>query len=77
MRGQRREVVRVMIHVMTVTHLAGAAVAAPVVGDDAIAALEEVHHLRVPVISRQRPDVAEHDRLTLAPIPVEDPCCDR
>src|SRR6267378_3411768 len=69
---QCRQVVRVMIHVMTVTGLAGAAMAAPVMGYDAIAVLEEEQHLRVPIIGRQRPAVAEHDGLTFAPVLVED-----
>src|SRR5438105_8413538 len=70
--GQRREVIGVVIHVMPDTGLGGAAMAAPVVGDDAIAVAEEEHHLRVPVIGRQGPAVAEDDGLTLAPVLVED-----
>jgi hypothetical protein len=46
--------------------------AAPVVGDDAEAVVEEEHHLGVPVVRRERPAVAENDGLTLAPILVED-----
>ncbi len=46
--------------------------AAAVMGDDAIAVLEEEQHLRVPVVGRQRPAVAEHDGLTRAPVLVED-----
>ena len=69
MRGHRREIVGVVIHVVAVGGLARAAVAAPVVGDDAIAALEKEHHLRVPVVGRQRPAMAEHDGLTLCPSP--------
>src|SRR5713226_6365747 len=61
-----------MIHVMAATGLGGAAMAAPVVGYDAIAVLEEEQHMRVPVICRQRPAVAEHDRLTCTPVLVED-----
>ena len=70
--GQRRQVVGVVIHVMAVGGLRGAAMAAPVVRDDAIAVLEEEQHLRVPIIGRQRPAVAEHDGLTFAPVLVED-----
>src|SRR5436189_3703756 len=70
--GQRRQVVGVMIHVMAATGLGGAAMAAPVVGDDAIAVLEEEQHLRVPVIGRQRPAMAEHDGLTFAPVLIVD-----
>src|SRR5258708_5013683 len=61
-----------MIHVMATADLGGAAMPAPVVGYDAIAVLEEEQHLRVPIIGRQRPAVAEHDGLTLAPVLVED-----
>src|SRR3989442_15532005 len=60
-----------MIHVMAATGLGGAAMAAPVVGYDAIAVLEEEQHLRVPIIGRQRPPMAEHDGLTLPPVLVE------
>ena len=70
--GQRRQVVGVMIHVMAATGLGGAAMAAPVVGYDAIAVLEEEQHLRVPIIGRQRPAVAEHDGLTFAPVLIID-----
>ena len=35
MRGQRREIVGIVIHVMAVGHLAGPAMAAAVMGDDA------------------------------------------
>ena len=72
MRGQRREVVGVMVHVVAVAGLGRAAVAAPVVRDDPEALAEEEQHLRVPVVRGQRPAVAEHDRLTRAPVLVED-----
>ena len=72
MRRQRRKVVRIVIHVVAVAGLAGAAVAAAVMGDDAIAVIEEEQHLRVPVVGRERPAMAEHDRLTGAPILVID-----
>src|SRR6266581_2068744 len=61
-----------MIHVMAATGLGGAAMAAPVVGDDAIPVLEEEQHLRVPIIGRQRPAVAEDNRLAGAPVFVVD-----
>jgi hypothetical protein len=40
--------------------------------DDAKAVIEEEQHLRIPVIGRQRPAMAEHDRLTFAPVLVVD-----
>src|SRR4029077_3155538 len=52
--------------------LGGAAMAAPIVRDDAIAVLEEEQHVRVPIIGRQRPAMAEHEGLPLAPVLVED-----
>ena len=73
MRRQGRKVVRIVIHVMAVAGLGGSAVAAAVMGDDAIAVIEEEQHLRVPVIGRQWPAMAEHDRLTFAPVFVVDP----
>src|SRR6476646_2229793 len=60
-----------MIHVMAIARLGGSAVAATVVGDHAIALIEEEQHLRVPVVGRQRPAMAEHDGLTFAPVLVE------
>src|SRR5712692_3898709 len=71
MRGQSRKVVGIVIHVMAVARLGGPAVAASVMGDDAIAVFEEEQHLRVPIIGRQRPAMAEHDGLTLAPVLIE------
>src|SRR5208283_4114515 len=70
--GQRCYISGVMVHVMVVTGLGGTAMAAPVVGYDAIAVLEEERHLRVPSIGRQRPAVAKHDGLTFAPVLVID-----
>ena len=69
---QGREVVGIVIHVMAVAGLGRSAVAAAVMRDDAIAVMEEEQHLRVPVIGRQRPTMAEHDGLTFAPVLVED-----
>ena len=53
MRGQRGQVIGIVIHVVTVAHLSGSAVPAAVMSDDAIAVLEKKQHLRVPVIGRQ------------------------
>ena len=63
MGSQRGQVIGVMVHVVTATGLRGASVPAPVMGDDAVAVPEEEHHLRVPIVARQRPAVAENDRL--------------
>ena len=69
--GQRSQVVGVVVHVMAVAGLGGSAVAAPVVSDHPVAVLQEKQHLRVPVISCQRPTKAEHDGLACAPVLVE------
>src|SRR5262249_35201926 len=63
-----RKIVGVMVHVVAVGDLRRAAMAPAIVGDDAIAVIEKEQHLGVPVIGRERPTVAEHDGLTLAPV---------
>src|SRR5262245_62944198 len=60
----------VVIHVVTVADLARAAVAAPVVGDDAITFADEVEHLGVPVIGTERPAMMKDDWLRLPGPPV-------
>ncbi len=72
MRSKGGEVVSVVIHVMTVAGLAGPAVTAPVMGDYAVAAIEEKHHLRVPVVRGERPAVRKNDWLTGSPVLVID-----
>jgi hypothetical protein len=57
-----------MIHIVAVARLSRAAMSAPVMGDDTEAAIQEKYHLRVPVVSRQRPAMGKHDWLTLSPI---------
>jgi hypothetical protein len=71
-RRQRRQIVGVMIHVVAVGGLGRATMATPVMRDNAVAMMQEEQHLRVPVIGRQRPAVAEHDRLARTPILIED-----
>src|SRR5271156_2420606 len=72
MRGKCRKIVSIMIHVVTIARLRGPAVAAAVMGYDAIAVTQKEQQLCVPVICRQRPSMAEHDGLTLSPVLVED-----
>src|SRR5262245_31826532 len=72
MRGHRREVVSIMVHVMAVAGLRRAAMPAPVMRDDAITLAQEEQHLRVPVVGRQRPAMTEYDWLTRTPILVKD-----
>src|SRR5947207_57477 len=42
----------------------------PVVRDDTVALVEEVQHLRVPVVGAQRPAVMEDERLRILATPV-------
>jgi hypothetical protein len=72
MSGQRSQIVGVVIHVVTVAGLCGASVSAPVMGDHAVAVLQEEQHLVIPIVARQRPAVAEHDGLARAPVLKED-----
>ena len=62
----------VVVHVVAATDLARPAMAAPIMGDDAVALFDEVEHLRIPVVSAQRPSVMKDDRLTGTPVIVKD-----
>jgi hypothetical protein len=68
------EIVSVSVHLVAVPRLAGAAIAAPVVSDDAIAELAQKQHLRVPCVRSQRPAMRERDWLSLTPVLVIDGC---
>jgi len=56
---------------MAAAALARAAVAAAVMGDDAEAVVQEEEHLRIPVVGRKRPAMAEDDGLSRTPVLVE------
>ena len=66
------KVVGVVVHVVALADLRGAAVPAPVMGDHPVAVVQEEQHLGVPVVGRQGPAVAEDDRLAGAPVLEED-----
>ena len=70
---QLGQIVGVLVHVVAVPGLVGAAMAAAVMGDHAKALLAEEQHLLIPGIGRQRPAMGEQDRLARAPILVEQP----
>src|SRR5262245_679275 len=72
MRGHRRQVVSVVIHVMAFVDLTGPAMSSTIMGDDAISVPEEEQHLGVPIVGRKRPAMAEHDGLAFAPVLVKD-----
>ncbi len=69
---QDREIVRIVIHIVTGGGLGRAPVAATVMGDNAKAAIQKEHHLRIPVVRRQRPAMRKHHGRPAAPIFVED-----
>ena len=58
------QVVRIMVHIVAIGDWSGASMATAVMGDHAIAPMKEEQQLRIPVIGRQRPAVAEHNGLS-------------
>src|SRR5262245_60422195 len=70
--GDRLQIVGIMIHIMSVAGLGRATVPAPIGRNDAISFAEEKKHLRIPIIRRERPAVAEDDRLPAAPVLIVD-----
>src|SRR5436190_2870412 len=66
--GDGLQIVGIVVHVMSVAGLSRAPMSAAISCNDAETLAEEEKHLRVPVIRRQRPTMAEHDRLTRAPV---------
>ena len=53
----------VVVHVVTIADLARPAMAASVMRNDAVALLQEVEHLGVPVVGAERPAMMEDDGL--------------
>src|SRR5271170_2931529 len=72
MRCKSGQVVGVVVHIMALGGLGGATVATAVMGDHAIAMLQEEQQLRVPIVGRERPAVAEHNWLARTPVLVKD-----
>src|ERR1700687_1607784 len=68
MRRKSGQVVGVMVHIVALGGLSGAAMATAVMGDHAIAMLQEEQQLHVPIIGRQRPTVRKNNRLSRAPV---------
>ncbi|MNT47658.1 hypothetical protein D3C72_1843910 [compost metagenome] len=68
------QIVGILIHVIVIPDLVGAAVAAAVMGDGAETVVGEEHHLRIPCIGAERPAVGEDDGLAVfrTPVLVED-----
>src|SRR4029077_661491 len=66
--GDGLQIISIMIHVVSVAGLSRATMSAAISRNDAIAFAEEEKHLRVPIVRREWPAVAEDDRLTFAPV---------
>src|SRR5512132_3204890 len=60
----------VVIHVVTIANLRGSTMAAAIMGDDPIALVYDLEHLRVPVIGTQRPTMMEDERLGVLGTPI-------
>src|SRR6266403_1165181 len=72
MRGQRGEVIGVVIHIVAIAGLARASVASTVVRDYSIVMTQEEQHLCIPVVCAKRPSVTENYWLPAAPILIVD-----
>src|SRR5579862_9023153 len=68
MRRKRGQVVGVMVHIVAVGGLGGTTVAAAIMGDYPIAAIQKEQHLVIPVVRAERPTMAENYRLSLTPV---------
>src|SRR5947207_8714615 len=66
--GHGLQIVGIMVHVVSAAGLSRAPMSAPISCNDAEAFADEKKHLRIPIIGRQRPAVAEHNRLPAAPV---------
>src|SRR5947207_5211365 len=66
--GHGLQIVGIMVHVVSAAGLSRATMSTPISCNDAETFAEEKKHLRVPIIRRERPAVAEHNRLPAAPV---------
>src|SRR5438445_13316298 len=71
MRYECRDIGGIGVHLVADIRLGRAAMAAPIVGDDAVALCQEEQHLGVPVVAAQWPAMMEDDGLTGSPVLVE------
>src|SRR5579863_382018 len=62
------DVCSVRIHFIASFGLRGTAMSAPVMSNHAKTALEKEHHLRVPIVCRERPAMMKEKRLSRSPI---------
>src|SRR5213592_2988221 len=66
--GHGLQIVGIVVHVVSAAGLSRATMSTPISCNDAETFAEEKKHLRIPVIGRQWPAVAEDDRLSLTPV---------
>src|SRR5437899_6358863 len=66
--GHGLQIVGIVVHVVAAAGLSRATMSTPISCNDAETFADEKKHLRVPIIGRQRPAVAEHNRLPAAPV---------
>src|SRR5207248_7665963 len=66
------QIVGIVVHVVPAAGLSRATMSAPISCNDAETFAEKKKHLRVPIIRRQRPTMAEDDGLSFAPVLVID-----
>src|SRR5207244_5351579 len=66
--GDRFQIVGIVVHVVSAAGLSRATMSAPISCNDAETFAEEKKHLRVPIVRRERPAVAEDDGLSFAPV---------
>ena len=71
MRRDSLKIVGIVVHVVSGPTLARASMATAIMGNDPKAAVKEEQHLRIPVVGRQRPTMAEDDGLSRTPVFVE------
>src|ERR1700760_981086 len=69
--GKRCQIIRIMVHIVPISHLRRASMPTPVMRYHAIALTQEEQHLVVPVIGRKRPPMAEYNRLPRTPVLIE------
>src|SRR6266851_8754843 len=70
--GDCLEIIGVVIHVVTTAGLSRAAMSTAISCNDAKTFAEEEKHLRVPIIGREWPAMAEDNRLPAAPVLIID-----
>src|SRR5438874_7117015 len=70
--GHGLQIVSIVVQVVPAAGLSRATMSAPIIRNDAETFADEKKHLRVPIVGRERPAVAEHDRLSFAPVLIVD-----